>query len=70
MEQRTRALKEQVARREQAAAQDAEERRTAGAAARRRLEQTAPLRLSAESMCRQAEALVAPDARPPIPVLR
>jgi hypothetical protein len=64
VEQRARTLNEELARCEQAAAQDAEARSAAGELARRRLERTAPLRASAESMCRQAEELAAPMPRP------
>jgi hypothetical protein len=56
-------LKEEIARREKAAAGDADERRTAGESARRRLERTAPLRASAEAMCRQAEELATRSAQ-------
>ena len=65
VEQRTQALKEEVARCEEAGTRNAGERRAAGEAARRRLERTAPLRTSTEAMCRQAEELASPNRQVP-----
>jgi hypothetical protein len=65
VEQRTRTLKEELARCERVAAQDAGERRAAGEAARRRLERTAPLRATAEAMCGQAQELAHRNSQVP-----